>query len=62
MQHHHTEHQSLAEQLEDFARRSGLTETYEEHYGHEGDISHMLDRRAAQRRLDEVVRPVPQTD
>lgn len=36
---------------------TAITETLEECYGNEGDISAMLNRAAAQRRLDEVTKP-----
>lgn len=58
MHNQHTERQSLSDQL------SALRETPEEEsYGHEGDISVMLDRAVRQRRLDEIVsRAPPDTD
>lgn len=55
--HQHTERQSLAEQIEDFSKRSGISESLEDAYGHEGDISAVLDRASRQRRLDEVCKP-----
>lgn len=58
----HAERQPIAEQIEDCARRSGVSESLEDAFGHEGDIRAMLDRGAAQRRLDEACRPGPQTD
>jgi hypothetical protein len=47
---------SMADQLEP------LRESYEEHYGNEGDISAMLERAAAQRRLEDVLKQKPETD
>jgi len=36
-----------------------LTETMEENYGNQGDISAMLERAIRQRRLDEIVSRAP---
>lgn len=36
-----------------------LTETMEENYGNEGNISALLDRAIRQRRLDEIVSRAP---